>query len=806
MNTVSARSPARVSDASSTPGSPLDRAPRLHAKRRRWLVRAAAIVALAFGLSNAVLAGFPATRLNLDTELNGRNGFFLLGGVNSGFGTGVSAAGDVNGDGLEDLIVGASRELPPPQGADSAGRVYVLFGLREGFPSVFDASTLDGSNGFRMDGETNNLAGKWVSGVGDVNGDGLDDLMIAPGHWFVGAGISPYLTQPAYVVFGRRDGFPAVLPLGSLDGSNGFKILAAGSQSNWRFTASGAGDINGDGHGDLVFGESYFEIEGVATGRAHVVFGREGNFPPVLSLADLDGSNGFAIAATGDNSQLGWAVAAAGDVNGDGLDDVILGAPGEVVPPPNEQLNGLAYVIYGSQNPFPAVLETSALNGEDGFSISADLWFGRSVGGIGDFNGDGLDDLVIGAPLARTDMAGGLEGAAYVLLGSDQGYPATQPNYVHLGLLNAEYAFKIQGVENGSAEVGHAVSGAGDLNGDGLADLVITGRRAGVGSGTGSAYILFGTRGELTEIYDATDNPAFFPPFDGMRGFVAQGCYNLGFCGEDVRGAGDLNGDGVDDLVIGGPGQGASSNERGRAFVLYGGLTGLGELPVATLSQASLDLGAVRLGETSATQTLTVTNTGYVVALELGALSLSGAHAAEFRLSNDGCSHRTLAQDASCSFDLSLTPAALGPRSATVGVPSNAPSGPDVVAVDGVGVQSGLGMSATAVDFGEVFLGRSSEAQTLTLENTGGAPLMLGTLSLMGPDAGDFALGANTCSNQTVAPGASCSLGITMTPAALGARAAQLIVPSDAPTSPDAVTLSGTGVVLTDEVFLNGFE
>ena len=141
----------------------------------------------------------------------------------------------------------------------------------------------------------------------------------------------------------------------------------------------------------------------------------------------------------------------------------------------------------------------------------------------------------------------------------------------------------------------------------------------------------------------------------------------------------------MDDIVIGARSSGQSDSPPGRAIVLFGGLTGPGEVPVAGLSQTALDFGDVLLGQTSPTQTVTLQNIGYVHALVLGPLALSGTDAGDFQLSNDSCSNQTLAQDATCSFDIALTPGGTGARSALVDIPSNAPSGPDVVALDGVG-------------------------------------------------------------------------------------------------------------------------
>ena len=281
------------------------------------------------------------------SSLDGTNGFAINGiGAGDSFGVSVSNAGDINGDGLDDLIIGASGA--DPNGNSDAGESYVVFGSLLGFGSSFDLSSLDGTNGFVINGiDEIDRSGLSVSSAGDINGDGLDDLIIgasaADPNSNNGAGES-------YVVFGTSSGFGTSLDLSSLDGSNGFVIngIAAGDSSG--FSVSGAGDINGDGLDDLIIGALATDPNGNSSaGESYVVFGSVSGFGNSLDLSNLDDINGFVINGidTGDNS--GISVSGAGDINGDGLDDLIIGATGG---DPNDNSDaGESYVMFGKLAP-----------------------------------------------------------------------------------------------------------------------------------------------------------------------------------------------------------------------------------------------------------------------------------------------------------------------------------------------------------------------------------------------------------------------------------------------------------------------
>ena len=277
------------------------------------------------------------------SSLNGNNGFVLNGIDTLDFsGRSVSSAGDINGDGIDDLIIGANEA--DPNGDSAAGESYVVFGQTTDFSSVLNLSSLDDSDGFKLNGiDANDYSGGSISSAGDINGDGLADLII--GAW----GAAPNGNSKAgesYVVFGKRESFSAALELSGLDGSNGFKLNGIDTNDFSGASVSSAGDVNGDGIGDLIIGAWGAAPNGNSkAGESYVVFGKRESFNAAFELDSLDGTNGFILNGIEANDYSGFSVSSAGDVNGDGIDDLIIGAWGAA--PNGDSDAGESYVVFG---------------------------------------------------------------------------------------------------------------------------------------------------------------------------------------------------------------------------------------------------------------------------------------------------------------------------------------------------------------------------------------------------------------------------------------------------------------------------
>lgn len=360
--------------------------------------------------------------------------------------------------------------------------------------------------------------------------------------------------------------------LANLDGTNGFRLDGVLGSDQTGFSVSSAGDINGDGFGDVIVGapqagDSFFP------GAGFVVFGKASGFNETIELAKLNGSDGFRINGAELGGSAGRAVGSAGDINGDGFDDLVISAPfadGEIGP-----YAGFSYVLFGKSTEFTPTVKLTDLDGSNGFRLNnaiGDSIVGWSVTSAGDVNGDGLDDLIVGAP--GTAEGGTKVGVAYVLFGKKSGFAAD----INLSELNGNNGFRISGLTEGDY-LANGVS-AGDINGDGLSDVIVTsyGANNPNGANAGFTYVIFGEKSGLGATVDLST-------LNGSNGFRIDGEAEGDLAGYSVSTAGDINGDGFDDIVIGAPYSDHGGEDAGASYVVFGKVSGFD----ATLDLSTLD-------------------------------------------------------------------------------------------------------------------------------------------------------------------------------------------------------------------------
>ena len=401
----------------------------------------------------------------------------------------VSGAGDVNGDSINDILIGAHGE---DSGGSSAGASYLVLGPTSG---NVDLSLADA----KFIGEdTSDSSGNPVSSAGDVNNDGFDDILIAA----YGDDTNGSYAGAAYLVSGPVTGN---LDLSLADA----KLLGEAANDQAGYSVSNAGDFNYDGFDDLLVGATGDDTNGSSAGAAYLIFG------PVTGQVELSSAD-VKFLGEDTNYFAGDTVSAAGDMDGDGFDDVLIGSSNQ------STVRDYAGAVYLMLGPTSGQVDLSSaeasLIGEDEYH-----YVGEHKSSSGDINGDGHNDIIIGT--GEDDTNGYKSGAAYLVLGPVSG---------QIDLSSADA--KLLG-ERTTDQAGHSVSYVGDINEDSFDDIIVgANSEDSGGTNAGTVYLVTGPISGQIDLSSADAK------FIGNAYDVA---------GHDVSGPGDVTGDGLDDILIG---------------------------------------------------------------------------------------------------------------------------------------------------------------------------------------------------------------------------------------------------------------
>ncbi|MBL8669717.1 MAG: FG-GAP repeat protein, partial [Alphaproteobacteria bacterium] len=433
--------------------------------------------------------------------LNGTTGFVIRGiDANDQSGTAV-AAFDANGDGTTDIVVAAPFA---DVGAQSdAGELYVLYGGGGAFSgaATYDLSTMTAADGFIVSGTNGTGAGTQnntdigdrigssLGSLGDINGDGVADLAFGAIGTDKNA-VAAVVADSGSVTVAFGGTLSANVSAGAITGGSGLGFVIEGfnPQDYVGNAVSAAGDVNGDGLADMIVGGFRANPAGkVDAGESFLLFGDAALGGTNVNLAQLTAPQGIRIRGASANETAGWSVKTAGDVNGDGFDEILIGAPGS-----GASNSGAAYMLFGKSAAGWAatggVVDLASLTASDGVKISyanatgkANGQIGAAVSTAGDFNADGFQDIVVGG-------YGNGTGETYVIWGHGGAW-----SNVNLSNITASTGTRFTGPSTGS-QFGYAVTNAGDFNGDGIDDIAVTAPLANVTGLTsaGEVYIFYG--------------------------------------------------------------------------------------------------------------------------------------------------------------------------------------------------------------------------------------------------------------------------------------------------------------------------
>jgi len=452
---------------------------------------------------------------------------------------------DFNGDGIEDIIIGAPTN---DDGGNNVGAAYIFFGATD-ISGIKDLSGVASPDVTILGKAADDRLGRSVSGLGDVNNDGYDDFIVGSRRNDDGKNNA----GAAYIFFGAS-GLSGTKDLGGAQSAD-MTILGVKAGDRLGYMVTGAGNINNDAFDDIMIGAPRGDV-GAKTNAGYVVI--------FLGASDLSGTKDLGGGQSPDVTILGAAagdflgasVSAGGQINNGNIDDFIIGAPSNDDGAPNA---GAVYVFFGKAN----ISGTTINLANDNANVkilgkSANDFLGIAVSGPGDVNSDGFDDIMMGAP--DNDDQSVTAGAVYILFG------AGNLNNKTFDLGGAESADVTILGESANDFLGRAVSGAGDINNDGIddfmmgADINLRGDFEGISAG--GAYIFLGASGlSGTKALGGGQS----------ADLTLLGKDQNGLVGQAISAAGNVNGDAFDDILVGAYSAGGKKRpKRGKAYIIFG--------------------------------------------------------------------------------------------------------------------------------------------------------------------------------------------------------------------------------------------